>query len=130
MGGLSTIQSYVGVAKDDVCAELNAAVPSQHVEFLSSCQHFFETKHFIASHAGLNPSDVGSRDPADIILGRNVQMFENSFRTAKLVICGHYLQRPQTPLYKPGLVCLDTGCGTIGGPLTALLYPEMTFLQE
>ena len=55
--------------------------------------------------------------------------FDGSLRLNKLVICGHYLQTTLRPFAENGVTCLNTGCGTIEGPVTALLYPEMTFLQ-
>jgi serine/threonine protein phosphatase 1 len=115
MGGLSTIQSYVGKAKEN--------------EFLSNCKPFFETDIFVASHAGLNPDRPKSRDVREIVLGRHSSLFRDGVRLDKLVICGHYLQSTQAPYLNNGVACLNTGCGTIGGPLTALLYPEMTILQ-
>jgi serine/threonine protein phosphatase 1 len=129
MGGLPTIRNYIGEARDNVLSEMLAAVPERHRQFLSTCQPYFETEHLMASHAGINPAQPQSRDLADVVLGRHVELFEDGFQTNKLVICGHYLQTSQTPLTHNGVICLDTGCGTIGGPLTALLYPEMTFLQ-
>jgi hypothetical protein len=36
----------------------------------------------------------------------------------------------QAPFVGGSVICLNTGCGTIGGPATALLFPEMTFLQR
>jgi serine/threonine protein phosphatase 1 len=129
MGGLSTIRSYVGKANEDVRSELAAAMPSPHFEFLSSCKPFFETDQFVACHAGINPACPESRELAEIVLGRHPSLFHNDLRFSKLVICGHYLQATQTPFVGDGVICLNTGCGTIEGPLTALLYPEMTFLQ-
>jgi len=51
MGGLPTIRSYLGKANQDVRSELVPAIPSLHLEFLSKCKPFFETNHFLASHA-------------------------------------------------------------------------------
>lgn len=129
MGGLSTIRSYVGKVNDDVRSELVASTPRSHYEFLSSCTRFFETDQFVASHAGINPDCPESRELAEIVLGRHPSLFNNHARLRKRVICGHYLQTTQTPFVSQAVICLNTGCGTIGGPLTALLYPEMTFLQ-
>lgn len=129
MGGLSTIRSYVGKATDDVRAELAAAMPRSHFEFLSNCKPFFEADEFVASHAGINPDHPESRDLAAIVLGRHPSLFHNDLQLRKLVICGHYLQSSLTPFVSSGVVCLNTGCGTIDGPVTALLYPEMTILQ-
>ena len=129
MGGLSTIRSYIGKANEDVRSELVAAMPRPHYEFLSNCKSFFETDHFVASHAGINPACPERRELAEIVLGRHPSLFHDDLRLSKLVICGHYLQATQTPFVGNNVICLNTGCGTIEGPLTALLYPEMTFLQ-
>jgi serine/threonine protein phosphatase 1 len=129
MGGLSTIRSYIGKANGDVRSELVAAIPTLHCEFLSNCKPFFETDHFMASHAGVNPACPQSRELAEIVLGRHPSIFHDDFRLKKLVICGHYLQSTQRPFVSNRVICLNTGCGTIGGPATALLYPEMSFLQ-
>jgi serine/threonine protein phosphatase 1 len=129
MGGLSTIQSYIGKANEDVRSELAAAMPKSHWEFLSNCKPFFETDRFIASHAGINPACPASREVPEIVLGRHPSLFHNDLGLSKLVICGHYLQTTKTPFVGNGVICLNTGCGTIEGPVTALLYPEMTFLQ-
>jgi serine/threonine protein phosphatase 1 len=129
MGGLSTIRSYIGKAVDDVRAELTAAMPGLHYQFLSSCRPFLETDQFVASHAGINPACPGSREVTEVVLGRHPSLFHAEPRLRKLVICGHYLQSTLKPFVNNGVICLNTGCGTIEGPATALLYPEMTFLQ-
>jgi serine/threonine protein phosphatase 1 len=129
MGGLSTIRSFLGKAKDDVVQELSASLPLSHFEFLSRCKPFFEGDGFVASHAGLNPAYPESRDLADVVLARHSSLFDQSSRFGKFVICGHYLQASHEPFLSTKLACLNTGCGTTGGPATALYYPEMTFWQ-
>jgi serine/threonine protein phosphatase 1 len=129
MGGLSTIRSYIARASEDVRSELAAAMPRSHLEFLSNCKPFFETDQLVASHAGINPACPGSREFGEIVLGRYPSLFHGNLRLDKLVICGHYLQTTLKPFAENSVTCLNTGCGTIEGPLTALLYPEMTFLQ-
>jgi serine/threonine protein phosphatase 1 len=129
MGGLSTIRSYIGKASEDVRSELEAAMPRSHREFLSDCKPFFETDQFVASHAGINPTCPESREFQEIVLGRHPSLFHGDLQLNKLVICGHYLQTTLRPFAENGVTCLNTGCGTIEGPVTALLYPEMTFLQ-
>jgi serine/threonine protein phosphatase 1 len=129
MGGLSTIRSYLGKASRDVRKELEAAIPMSHFEFLSNCEPFFETNDFVASHAGVNPARPESRELPDIVLGRHRALFDDSLKLGKLVVCGHYLQTTQTPFVNTSVICLNTGCGTVGGPATALLYPDMTFAQ-
>jgi len=129
MGGLSTIRSYIGEARKDVRQELIAAVPASHCEFLSNCVPFFETEQLVACHAGINPARPESREIAEIVLGRHPSLFNDGLHLDKLVVCGHYLQKTLTPFVSNGVVCLNTGCGTIEGPATALLYPEMTVLH-
>jgi serine/threonine protein phosphatase 1 len=129
VGGLTTIRSYVGTVHDDVRSELSAAIPGPHLEFFSSCQIFFETEHFVAAHAGVNPISPESRDVEEVVVGRHSSLFGNRPSFSKLVLCGHYLQTTQKPFVSNDLICLNTGCGTIDGPLTCLLYPEMAFVQ-
>ncbi len=129
MGGLPTIRSYIGKASEDVRSELAAAMPRSHREFLSNCKPFFETDQLVASHAGINPACPESREFGEIVLGRHPSLFHSNLQLNKLVICGHYLQTTLRPFAENGVTCLNTGCGTIEGPLTALLYPEMSFLQ-
>jgi serine/threonine protein phosphatase 1 len=129
MGGLSTIRSYVGKASEDVRNELAAAMPASHREFLSNCEPFFETYQLVASHAGINPACPESREFKEIVLGRHPSLFDGDLKLNKVIICGHYLQTTLRPFAENGVNCLNTGCGTIDGPATALLYPEMTFLQ-
>lgn len=129
MGGLSTIRSYVRKASKDVRSELTAAMPRSHREFLSSCKPFFETDQLVACHAGINPACPESRELGEIVLGRHPSLFHGNLRLGKLIICGHYLQSTLRPFTESGVTCLNTGAGTIEGPVTALLYPEMTFLQ-
>ena len=129
MGGLSTIRSYVGKANEDVRSELAAALPEPHFEFLSACKPCFETNQFMASHAGINSAHPESRELSEVVLGRHPTLFDSDARLSQLVICGHYLQPTQTPFIGNDVICLNTGGGTIDGPLTALLYPEMTFEQ-
>jgi Calcineurin-like phosphoesterase len=129
MGGVSTIRSYVGKATDDVRAELAAAMPRSHRELLSNCRPFFETDELVASHAGINPDRPEGRGLTETVLGRHPSLFHKDIRMGKFVICGHYLQSTLAPFVSSGVACLNTGCGTIGGPVTGLLYPEMTILQ-
>ena len=129
MGGLPTIRSYLGKAIQDVRNELAAAMPERHAEFLSSCEPFFETANFLACHAGINPAHPEKRDIAEVVLGRLPSLFLDGHTLDKLVLCGHYLQSSHEPFVGKHVICLNTGCGTIGGVATALLYPEMRFLQ-
>ena len=130
LGGLPSIRSYLRRANRDVRSELTVAIPSAHFEFLSNCKPFYETAHFVASHAGINPAFPDSREFAVTVLGRHPSLFRDDVRLVKLVVCGHYRQLTQRPFVSGCVICLNTGCGTTGGPATALLYPEMIFAQN
>lgn len=129
MGGLPTIRSYLGRASSDVRRELADSVPKSHIEFLSDCKPFFETSTLLACHAGVDPELPENREIGEVVLGRHPSLFSHDVRLAKLVVCGHYLQSSGKPFVGSSVICLNTGCGTTGGPATALLYPEMVFLQ-
>jgi hypothetical protein len=48
----------------------------------------------------------------------------------RLVVFGHYVQDDMKPYVSDGLVCIDTGSGTLpDGPLTALVLPDRQFIQ-
>jgi serine/threonine protein phosphatase 1 len=130
LGGISTIRSYLSRAMRDVRLELLAKFPLEHHRFLVGCQTFFEEPDLIVSHCGINPSNVGSRSVMDMVTGYHKEMFSDEFQPSKLVVCGHHAQASGVPYARGNVVCLDTGCGTASGPLTALLIPERTFIQE
>ena len=44
-------------------------------------------------------------------------------------MCGHYFQQTRRPHISDGIICLDTGCGILNGPLTAALLPERQLIQ-
>lgn len=129
LGGLATIRSYLSHAKDDVRAELLRAMPDTHRGFVEDCDVCFETPDLIVSHCGINPDNPGSRGRADMVMSRHEGLFSPDFKPSKLVVFGHYVQTAGVPYTRDGCICLDTGCGTSGGPLTALLMPERKILQ-
>lgn len=130
LGGIPTIKDYLPRAVDDVRREFRDAFPDDHVQFLKACGLFWETEEMIVSHCGINPNAPNSRDAFDMVLSRHERLFSSDFRPPKLVVCGHYCQPSGAPLIGERVICLDTGCGTYGGPLTALLLPERTYLQR
>jgi serine/threonine protein phosphatase 1 len=130
-GGLVTIASYI---KDPALGVLDTFVqqfPSDHYRFLKSTVCYYEAPGLLVSHAGYNPSRPFARDDQTMIHGRHLSLFEGEDdRPQDLVVFGHYVQRTKLPFARNGIICLDTGCGTLdGGPLTALLLPEKAFVQ-
>jgi len=130
LGGIPTIRAYVSRAFGDVRSELLQAFPAPHRRFLESCGTFLETSELIVSHCGIDPNDPASRDKCEMVMARHEGLFSREFEPSKLVVCGHYVQTSGSPYVGGNVICLDTGCGTSGGPLTALLMPERRFLQR
>lgn len=114
----------------NVRAEFLDVFPYDHREFLASCPDFFETADFIVSHCGINPRNPSSRTRADMVTASHEELFLQDLNVAKVVVCGHYTQASGRPYVRKNFICLDTGCGTAGGPLTALLWPERVFIQR
>jgi serine/threonine protein phosphatase 1 len=130
LGGIATIRAYLTRASGDVRAEFRQAFPDSHRRFLEHCGEFYETSDLLVSHSGVDPTNFMSRVKADMVMKHHKGLFSETFNPPKLVVCGHYSQSSGSPHVRNNFVCLDTGCGTTGGPLTALLMPERTFLQQ
>lgn len=133
-GGLATIRSYVGIARGDVRAQLAAELPADHLQLLmQSMQTHVETDDVLLSHAGYDPARPAARTQQALVEATHPSLFDPATvartRPRPLVVCGHYVQRSGKPYDVAGFVCIDTGCGTTGGPLTALLLPEHTFVS-
>lgn len=130
-GGMATIRSYVGLARGDVRAQLESAMPQGHVRLLlEELRLFVETDELLVSHAGYDPANDEDRSLAAMTSSHPEMFREDRSRPRKqLVVCGHYVQSDRQPAVLDGLICLDTGCGTVGGPLTALLLPERRLIS-
>jgi serine/threonine protein phosphatase 1 len=130
-GGGATVRSYVGTAHGDVHGQLQRALPAAHEDLLrNGLVLYYENESVFISHAGFDPSKPDDRSVASMTLG-HPELFTPVGRAAQprpLIVCGHYVQRDQRPFDVSGLICLDTGCGTLGGPLNALLLPERKFV--
>lgn len=130
MGGLATIRSYVGVARDDVHAQLLSVVPPDHTALLASLVSHWETPHILITHAGVPPDKAATRSPLILADGSFPELFAGAWREPKLLVCGHYAQASHRPFCRDNFVCLDSGCGSNGGPLSALLLPEFEFVSS
>jgi calcineurin-like phosphoesterase family protein len=127
-GGIATIRSYgVRSPVGDVAATLRTAIPARHIHFLESLRASFEANGILFSHTGLDPSLPGDRSMATMADTSHPEIFRDT--VPQIVVCGHYVQRSGAPLVRDQVTCIDTGCGTINGPLTALVLPEKTFIQ-
>ena len=105
MGGAVTIRAYVGRRVDpDVWTEFLARIPSSHIELLRGMNEVYQSKGVVARH-----------EPWSTL--------QHSY-----AISAH---RPVgfLPKIGPRSASIDTGCGDIGGRLTALFWPSLNYLQ-
>ena len=105
MGGAMTIRSYVGTeVGTDVLKDFQAQFPREHLDALRRMPESYESDDLIAQHSPLSTA------------------------TPKFRISGHV---PVSKLPRVGRdsAQLDTGCGTEGGRLTALLWPSLDYVQ-
>lgn len=131
LGGIPTLKAYLSKRViGDVRREFVEAFPESHRALLESCHEYFETDDLVVSHCGINPLNPSSRATADMVLDRHPELFAAEFNSSKLVVCGHYVQTSGLPFVRNDIVCVDTGCGTATGPLTAFLIPDRTILQR
>ena len=105
MGGAMTIRSYVGGrVGSDVFGDFLASLPPEHLEALRSMPATFETEDLVAQH-------IPPKSP-----------------TPKFCVSAH-VPVGCLPRIGPHSALLDTGCGSDSGRLTALLWPELNYLQ-
>jgi len=128
-GGIATIRAYCGEVHGDVHAALERALPPTHCGFLRDLTPYFETKDYLFSHCGYSPESPLDRSVEAMVLQSHQRLFENSAPLRKLAVCGHYFQRTLKPFLSERVICLDTGCGILGGPLSAVLLPDFRVVQ-
>lgn len=124
MGGIPTIRSYLPDVRGDVHASFTGSVPAHHRAFLRALRPCWESEDVLVSHAGYDPARPSERTIDAMVTGSWPAIFRHGEPPRPLVVCGHYLQTSAKPFIGRHLVCLDTGCGVRGGPLTAMKLPE------
>ncbi|MEK6410405.1 MAG: metallophosphoesterase family protein [Acidobacteriota bacterium] len=130
IGGLRTIRSYVrSDISGDVYRAFCRSVPSHHRLFLESLEAYWETDTILVSHAGYDPQKPDDRSIESVAMRSHPLIFQEATSPKPRIVCGHYVQSSGRPFVGKNLVCVDTGCGTIGGPLTAVLLPELEFIS-
>lgn len=122
-GGIPTIGSYMDYVDDDIHSAFVASFPASHLNFLKSLESYFEEPDIFASHSGVNPDDPSDRSLETMTGGGSFRAVRRQI-LPKFLICGHFLQYSFMPYITGWSACLDTGCGSAGGPLTGLLWPE------
>jgi len=109
-GGEAALQSY----GDNAGVE---QIPQSHWHFLSQCRSYYETEHFIFTHANYCWYSALDQQPSSLLRWLSLEESEpRPHVSEKTVILGH----------TPGEIrdfsfcrCIDTGCG-FGGLLTAM----------
>lgn len=126
-GGVSTLESY-GV-------QSVAGIPRDHIRFFEDTRLWYNTDEYLFIHAGLDPERTVQQqldDPAT----EEAALWERSHidsptQWEKTVVFGHTpVPEPITDNRKIGI---DTGCVFARpglGKLTAVLLPEMTFIEQ
>src|ERR1019366_7631555 len=99
----------LGYVNSDVRRELLLAMPEAHRDFLQSCPTYFESEDLVVSHCGVDPTNLSSRKPRDMVMTRHEELFAPGFAPSKLVVCGHYVQQSRLPYVHNEFICLDTG---------------------
>lgn len=129
-GGIATIRSYCGEIHGDVRNVLQRSIPRAHLDFLRKLHVFYESDNCLFSHCGYDPRVPADRSRKTMVLESHQDLFtSDSLALRKQAVFGHYYQRTKQPHIREGIICLDTGCGALGGPLTALLLPEGQVIQ-
>ena len=128
-GGIATIRAYCGEVHGDVRAALEGKMPMTHKAFLRDLTSYLETKDYLFSHCGYSPEWPLDRSVETMVLQSHQRLFENGAPLGKLAVCGHYFQRTRQPFIGQHVVCLDTGCGILGGPLSAATFPDFRIVQ-
>ncbi len=124
IGGLQTLNSY-GIQPNDR-ENIRAMLPASHVAFFENLALHHQDQHGIYVHAGLQPKKHLSQQIPDWCLWVRDKFIHSSYNFGKPVVFGHTVFR--TPLVEPNKIGIDTGA-VYGGQLTALLLPEMEFIQ-
>lgn len=105
LGGAITIRSYVGGrVGPDVLGDFLASLPPKHLDALRGMPARFETDNLIAQHT--RPSSP----------------------SPKFCVSAH-VRVGNLPRIGRRSALLDTGCGSDSGRLTALLWPQRTYIQ-
>ena len=125
VGGRETFASY-GIDPYTTSPSLRGRLPLSHVSFLENLPLFYEDRHGIYVHAGLQPGRHLSTQTPEWCLWVRDRFLRASFDFGKPVVFGHTVF-PE-PLVEADKIGIDTGA-VYGGKLTALILPDMEFVQ-
>ncbi len=119
LGGADTLRSY-GWVPGGPRRALADWFPSQHRQFLASCQPYHETSSHLFVHAGFVPELPLCRQPGQALRWRVTDAGTAvPHCSGKVAVVGHTPQASGEVLDLGFLVCIDTNC-VRGGWLTAV----------
>ena len=117
-GQEATVRSYQAPGAELTCEQLL---------FFRNLYTYYETDSYIFVHAGLRPGlSLAAQTPGDLV-GIQDDFLNSDYDFGRTVVFGHTPQN-RKPLVAPGRLGLDTGAA-LGGPLTAVVLPEMKFIS-
>lgn len=120
-GGDATLESY-GVDPRARGAELAAALPVAHLQFLERLQVVHQTSSHLLVHAGVKPGrSLAEQDREDLLWIRE-PFLHTPHGLAQTVVYGHTPSR-EIAVDLPYKIGIDTGC-VYGGRLTCLAPEE------
>ncbi|WP_051554128.1 metallophosphoesterase [Desulfobulbus elongatus] len=120
VGGEQTLASY-GLSASATQEEKLRRVPADHLAFFRSLPLFWEDRHAVYVHAGLQPGRHLSQQTAQWCLWARDSFLASACDLGKPVVFGHTVFAE--PYWAADKIGIDTGA-VYGGRLTALLLPE------
>jgi serine/threonine protein phosphatase 1 len=129
LGGLETLHSYgvpvgelmVGQGYDKAAEALKAAMPPEHVRFLSSLEPFVNIGKYFLCHAGIRPNVPLTQQSIDDLLWIRDEFLNSDIVFEKMIIHGHTPR--EWPEVRPNRINIDTGAFATGR-LTCLVLEE------
>lgn len=128
-GGAETVESYgIEFGRDSVPRVLKrflAAIPKQHLDYLSSLPVMLRERDMFFVHAGVNPNKpLDQQEIGDMIcIGKPFLTHTGDFGAR--VVHGHTITRSREVEAFPNRIAVDTGAGFKGGKLSsAVIMPS------
>ncbi|MCP1845582.1 serine/threonine protein phosphatase 1 [Bradyrhizobium sp. USDA 4524] len=119
-GGLETIQSYgvsastlmIGKGFEQTSRAFRAAVPDEHLAFISSLKLSISVGKYFLCHAGVRPGiPLDQQRPTDLLWIRD-EFLSSKTDFGKIVVHGH--APVEEPEVRPNRINVDTGAFTTG----------------
>ncbi|MBL6952717.1 MAG: serine/threonine protein phosphatase [Alphaproteobacteria bacterium] len=136
-GGEATVFSY-GVAMQpgtrsdkmlkDIQADLDRAIPAEHIQFFNELRMSFEIGDYFCVHAGIHPSRPLHRQRSEDLMWIRDEFLESKKAHEKIIVHGHSIS--ETPDEQSNRIGIDTGA-YYSNCLTCLVLEatERRFLQ-